>query len=273
MKRIERNTYNSIKRNTTADTINVEIPVEYSHEARQAIHEYLTINGMRVTGINWNSIQECYCIHWEPARTETAEAIRRQQENADIDDVIKGMEYSDLTWNGYRKPAEAPTTAPTDDPAQQPTTTDEAPQAATEAPEGTTTYVQNEEEHTMKEYKIKPEFYDLWGAYEGNDTVTAEQITDLAREWETTVSDLMDQVEEQTTETTATTAEAATAAGIIHRKGGYRERDLLNHPHEMIHGETWNEAHKVVEILATTPDPDGYRAGCAVDIVTRSIVG
>lgn len=133
MKRIERNTYNSIRRNTTADTISVEIPVDYSHEARQAIHEYLTINGMRVTGINWNSIQECYCIHWEPARTETAEAIRRQQENADIDDVTKGMEYSDFTWNGYRKPAEAPQEAPAAEAEQQPTTTDEAPQAATQA--------------------------------------------------------------------------------------------------------------------------------------------
>ena len=136
MKRIERNTYNSIRRNTTANTINVEIPVEYSHEARQAIHEYLTINGMRVTGINWNSILECYCIHWEPARTETAEAIRRQQENADIDDVTNGMEYSDWTWNGYRKPAEAPQEAPAADAEQQPTETENAPQAAQEAATG-----------------------------------------------------------------------------------------------------------------------------------------
>lgn len=69
-----------------------------------------------------------------------------------------------------------------------------------------------------------------------------------------------------------TTAEAATAAGIIRRKGGYRERDLLNHPHTIKRG-TWTTEHKVVEIIATTPDPDGYRPGCAVDIVTRSIVG
>lgn len=156
MKRIERNTYNSIKRNTTADTINVEIPVEYSHEARQAIHEYLTINGMRVTGINWNSIQECYCIHWEPARTETAEAIRRQQENADIDDVTKGMEYSDWTWNGYRKPQEAPTTAPAADPDQQPTTTENAPQAATQAAEEPTNDEQKEDENTMSNTTTKP---------------------------------------------------------------------------------------------------------------------
>jgi hypothetical protein len=65
---------------------------------------------------------------------------------------------------------------------------------------------------------------------------------------------------------------AATVAGIIRRKGGYRERDILNHPHTIERG-TWTTEHKVVEILATTPDLDGYRAGCAVDIVTRSIVG
>lgn len=65
---------------------------------------------------------------------------------------------------------------------------------------------------------------------------------------------------------------AATAAGIIRRKGGYRERDIINHPHTVERG-TWTTEHKVVEILATTPDPDGYRPGCAVDIVTRAIVG
>ena len=73
-----------------------------------------------------------------------------------------------------------------------------------------------------------------------------------------------------------TTAEAAmhaaTARGIIRRKGGYRERDIINHPHTIERG-TWTTEHKVVEILATTPDPDGYLPGCAVDIVTRAIVG
>ena len=83
--------------------------------------------------------------------------------------------------------------------------------------------------------------------------------------------------EDNTMSATAfTPAEAAmheaTARGIIRRKGGYRERDILNHPHTIERG-TWTTEHKVVEILETTPDPDGYRAGCAVDIVTRSIVG
>ena len=104
---------------------------------------------------------------------------------------------------------------------------DEAPQAATEAPEQPTTDEQKEEENTMSNTAFTP----------------AEAAI-----------------------------HAATAAGIIRRKGGYRERDLLSRPHAIKRG-TWTTEHKVVEILEATPDPDGYRAGCAVDIVTRSIVG
>ena len=74
-------------------------------------------------------------------------------------------------------------------------------------------------------------------------------------------------------ETVATATEAATVAGIIRRQGGYRERIILLAPHTMTHGETWNAEHKVVNVLESKPGPDGYRAGCAVDIVTRSIVG
>ena len=74
------------------------------------------------------------------------------------------------------------------------------------------------------------------------------------------------------TQTTEAAMHAATAAGIIRRKGGYRDRDLLSRPHTIERG-TWTAEHKVVEILATEADPDGYRAGCAVDIVTRAIVG
>lgn len=48
----------------------------------------------------------------------------------------------------------------------------------------------------MKQYKIKPEYYDIWGAYEGNDTVTADEINRLANEWEMPVEALMEQVEE-----------------------------------------------------------------------------
>lgn len=74
-----------------------------------------------------------------------------------------------------------------------------------------------------------------------------------------------------------TTAEkamhGATVAGIVRRQGGYREKDILRNPHVIERGETWNADHKVVNVLEVEPQADGYRAGFAVDLVTRSIVG
>ena len=74
-----------------------------------------------------------------------------------------------------------------------------------------------------------------------------------------------------------TTAEkamhGATVAGIVRRHGGYREKDILRNPHTVERGETWNTDHKVVNVLEVEPQADGYRAGFAVDLVTRSIVG
>lgn len=48
----------------------------------------------------------------------------------------------------------------------------------------------------MKQFKIKPEYYDMWGAYDGNDTVTVDRINELAAEWEMSVEELMEQVDE-----------------------------------------------------------------------------
>ena len=60
---------------------------------------------------------------------------------------------------------------------------------------------------------------------------------------------------------------------IVAVSGGYREKDILRNPHVIERGETWNADHKVVHVLEAMPDLDGYRAGFAVDLVTRSIVG
>lgn len=70
-----------------------------------------------------------------------------------------------------------------------------------------------------------------------------------------------------------TATQAASVRAIIRLHGGYRERDILNHPHTMKRGETWNKDHKVVNVLEVAADIDGYRKGCAVDITTCSIVG
>ena len=140
MKRNERTLYNRLKKEVTPDTINVEIPVDYTHEGRQAIHELLTIGkGLYVTGIYWNDIMECYCIHYERAYTETAKGIKAAQEAADIDAITADMEYSDWTWTGYKKPAQQPAEAPqTADAAQQDEQTNATAEAAQDATQAAT---------------------------------------------------------------------------------------------------------------------------------------
>lgn len=49
----------------------------------------------------------------------------------------------------------------------------------------------------MKQYKIKPEHYDYWGIADENDAVVdMTEIVRLAIEWDTTVAELIEQVEE-----------------------------------------------------------------------------
>lgn len=66
---------------------------------------------------------------------------------------------------------------------------------------------------------------------------------------------------------------AAIIRAIVSCCGGHREKSVLRNPHTLERGETWNDSHKVIYILPVQEDPDGYRAGFAVDIVTRSICG
>lgn len=44
-------------------------------------------------------------------------------------------------------------------------------------------------------YRVKPEFYDLWGAHEGADEVSVDNVTELAVEWETALYALFQQLE------------------------------------------------------------------------------
>lgn len=107
MKRIERNTYNSLRKSIAADTICVEIPTEYTHEGRQGIHEMLAIEKhMRASSILWNDIEKCYCIHYVPVVDDYTEEIRKQQEAQDIDQIMETLPKSDMTWYGYEKPTE-----------------------------------------------------------------------------------------------------------------------------------------------------------------------
>lgn len=60
---------------------------------------------------------------------------------------------------------------------------------------------------------------------------------------------------------------------IVYRQGGFREKNILSNPHTIEHDETWNNEHKVLNVLATETQEDGYRNGFAVDLVTKSICG
>ena len=54
----------------------------------------------------------------------------------------------------------------------------------------------------IKTYKVLPEYWDLWGAYEGSDTVTYDEIKQCAKDWEMDIESLLAQVEEIKEETT-----------------------------------------------------------------------
>lgn len=54
----------------------------------------------------------------------------------------------------------------------------------------------------------------------------------------------------------------------------YRETSILAQPHTLERDrDTWNDDHKVVNVVATTPEADGYCPGFAVDLVTGTICG
>lgn len=127
MKRIERNTYNSLRKSITENTICVEIPTEYTKEGRQGIHEMLTIEKhMRASSILWNDIEKCYCIHYVPCFDEYDNERRMEQEAQDIDEIMNSLPKSDMTWYGFEKPTEEQTTEET-------TTTEESASSAPSA--------------------------------------------------------------------------------------------------------------------------------------------
>lgn len=117
MKREERTLLNQLRKSVTTSTINVEIPVSYTHEGRQALHELLSVEkGMCALCIYWNDVLGEYCVHYEPIEMDsTATATKRDQETRDIDEVTAELPRRDYTWNGYPKPTE-PTTETASEP-------------------------------------------------------------------------------------------------------------------------------------------------------------
>lgn len=60
---------------------------------------------------------------------------------------------------------------------------------------------------------------------------------------------------------------------IVYKQGGFREKEILSNPHIIERDETWNDQHKVLNVLEAEPQTYGYRNGFAVDLVTMSICG
>ena len=104
MKREERKLWYELRRTVTADTLSVEIPVTFSHEGRQGLHELLTIEKhMHGAGIVYNDFFHTDCVLY--IRGE-----RPEQENADVNDVIVTLprENYDVCGNRRTRPETKP---------------------------------------------------------------------------------------------------------------------------------------------------------------------
>lgn len=58
---------------------------------------------------------------------------------------------------------------------------------------------------------------------------------------------------------------------IVKKSGGYREKDMIKNPYIIRKNETWNNEHKVLNIIEkNTLD---HKNGFSVDLVTMRICG
>ena len=58
---------------------------------------------------------------------------------------------------------------------------------------------------------------------------------------------------------------------IVKKYGGYREKDILKNPYIIRKAETWNNEHKVLNIIEK--NALDHKNGFSVDIVTMTICG
>lgn len=59
---------------------------------------------------------------------------------------------------------------------------------------------------------------------------------------------------------------------IVKNSGGFREKDIMKNPHIIKKTETWNNGHKVLNIIEKSTR-DNHNNGFSVDIVTMEICG
>lgn len=96
MKRIERNTLNALRRNVNPDTIYVEIPISWTKEGRQAIHEMLIIEK------HMHAVRRCpNVLTGEPIVLYARGAVPGHIPG-DVEEITAALPVSPLCWNGYR---------------------------------------------------------------------------------------------------------------------------------------------------------------------------
>lgn len=59
---------------------------------------------------------------------------------------------------------------------------------------------------------------------------------------------------------------------IVKKCGGFREKDIINNPYIIRKTETWNNSHKVLNIIETNTH-DNHNNSFSVDLVTMRICG
>lgn len=101
MRREERTRLNNLRKTVSTDTVYVEVPMHFTVEGKQAIHELLTIEkGLVARRINWNPILKEYAILYSPVSDADKEL---HQETTDIETVMAGLKTTDIWWNGSSK--------------------------------------------------------------------------------------------------------------------------------------------------------------------------
>ena len=59
---------------------------------------------------------------------------------------------------------------------------------------------------------------------------------------------------------------------IVKKCGGYREKDVMKKPYIIRKAETWNNDHKVLDIIEKNSHDD-HKNGFSIDLVTMKICG
>lgn len=65
----------------------------------------------------------------------------------------------------------------------------------------------------------------------------------------------------------------AIVRSIVNKVGGFREKEIMRNYHRVVQTETWNDEHRVFDVISEIEDADGHRDSFSVDIMTERICG